>query len=192
MGQVPGFGHEGVSAMKQLTLADHPVHPQVIAAPLGLLPFSAVMDVMYLATGQKRFGHAAYYSLVGGYAGGWAAAATGVADYLTISPGGPMKQTANTHAILNGAVMGLYTLNLALRRRKPSGLLPAVLSLVGTAGLIVSQWYGGHLVYQHGMRVAPATEKPQPEAKLPGDEAVTRMFNQISHRMPAGGPGQEE
>ena len=178
--------------MKQLTLAGHPVHPQVITAPLGLLPFSAVMDVMYLATGRKSFARAAYYSLVGGYAGGWVAGASGLADYLTISPGGPIKKTANTHAILNGAAMALYTVNLALRRKKPSGTLPTILSLIGTAGLIASAWYGGHLVYQHGMRVKPATEKPQPEARLPGDEKIAEPFHQVAHRMPAGGPGMEE
>jgi uncharacterized membrane protein len=66
--------------MKQLTLAGHPLHPQIISIPLGLFPFSAAMDVMYLATGKQSYADAAYYSLVGAYAGGLAAAAPGLPD----------------------------------------------------------------------------------------------------------------
>lgn len=178
--------------MKQLTLLGHPVHPQIISAPLGLMPFTAVMDVMHLATGKQRYADAAYYSLVGGYAGGLAAAATGLPDYLTISPGGPMKQEANTHVMLNVSMMALQTVNLALRRKRSSGLIPTLLSLISTAGVFVSAWYGGSLVYKHGMRVEPATERPQPQAKLPGDEAAARGLHRLSEFMPAGGPGAEQ
>lgn len=178
--------------MKQLTLAGHPVHPQVVAAPIALLPFSTVMDVMYLTTGKECYADAAYFSLVGGYAGGLVSAVTGAADYLTISPGGPMKQAANTHALLNIGMMGIQTLNLAMRRNRSSGVLPTLLSILGTAGVLVSQWYGGELVYKYGMRVDPATEKKQPQATLPGDKAMTRGFQRLGKLMPTGGPGSEE
>lgn len=178
--------------MKQLTFAGHPVHPMVIAAPLGLLPFSAVMDVMHLATGKKSYADAAYYGLVGGYVGAAAAAATGIADYLTISPGGPMKRHANTHGILNAALMGLQTVNLAARRNRRGGVLPTVLNLIGLGGLLVSQWYGAELVYKHGMRVKAAEEKPQPQLRPPGDQAMVHAFNRVAEMMPEGGPGSEE
>lgn len=178
--------------MKQVTFAGHPLHPQILSFPLGLLPFSTVMDLMYLATGKPKYAHAAKLSLIGGYVGGLAAAVSGVADYLTISPGGPMKQAANTHALLNTAMMGVQTANLASRRKRPSGLLPAVFSCIGCAGVLISQWYGGELVYKFGMRVDPATEKPQPQAKLPGDKALSRGLHRIQEFMPQSGPGHEQ
>lgn len=178
--------------MKQLTLAGHPLHPQVVAAPAALFPFSAVMDLMYLSTGNKSYADAAYYSLVGAMAGGVVSAITGVADYLTISPGGPMKQTANTHALLNVGMMAVQSANLAIRRRSSSGVLPAILSLIGTAGVVISQWYGGELVYKHGMHVEPATQRPQPQAKLPGDDSMARGLSRLAEFMPAGGPGSEQ
>lgn len=178
--------------MRQVTLAGHPLHPQTVAGPIALFPFSAAMDLMYLATGRQCYADAAYYSLVGGYATSMAAGVSGALDYLTISPGGPMKQTANTHAILNLGVVALQTVNLSMRRDRRSGWLPAILSLVGTAGVIVAQWYGGHLVYEHGMRVNPATEKQQPKAKLPVDEAMERGLHRLSEYMPKTGPGSEE
>jgi uncharacterized membrane protein len=178
--------------MKQLTLAGHPVHPQVISGPTALFPFTMVMDLMHVATGKKSYADAAYYSLVGGLATGVVSAVTGAADYLTISPGGEMKRMANTHALLNLGLMAVETANLAARRRRSSGTLPAALSMLGTVGVIVSAWYGGALVYKFGMRVKPATEKPQPEAKLPGDRAVERGLKRMASYAPAGGPGSEE
>lgn len=178
--------------MKQVTFAGHPLHPQILSLPLGLLPFSTVMDLMYMATGKPKYAHAAKLSLIGGYIGGVAAAASGVADYLTISPGGPMKQAANTHALLNTTMMGVQTANLVSRRKQPSSILSTVLSCIGCAGVLISQWYGGELVYRFGMRVDPATEKPQRKAKLPGDKVIYRALERIEHAMPAGGPGREE
>lgn len=178
--------------MKQLTLAGHPVHPMLIAAPLGLLPFSAVMDCMYLSTGKRSYADAAYYSLVGGVGGALVAAATGLPDYLTISPGGPMKQAANAHLALNLGLVAMQGTNLYVRQRRRSGTLPAVLNVLSTIGLIVSAWYGGELVYKHGMRVKPATSRPQPEARPPGDERIEHAFERMSSLMPAGGPGREQ
>jgi uncharacterized membrane protein len=174
------------------TFGGHPLHPQLVAFPLGLLPFSLAMDVMHAMTGDDSYADAAYYSMVGGYLGGLAAAAAGAADYLSIPPGTETKKVANLHGAMNLGVMGLYSLNLLMRggRRPPTGAVPGLLSLVGTAGLIVSAWYGGQMVYELGMRVKPLMEGPKaPEAKLPGDRKIERAFRQLEKRLaPADGP----
>ncbi len=178
--------------MPQTTLAGHPLHPQLVGFPLGLLPFSCVMDLMYLATRKQAYAETAYHTMVGGCVGAVAAGVTGAADYLTIPPDSKSKKTANLHAILNLSIMGLYGVNLALRRRRqtPTGVLPTLLSLVGTAGLIVSSWYGGELVYELGMRVKPLMEGEQgPEWKLPNDQRYEQAFRDFEKRYaPAGGP----
>jgi uncharacterized membrane protein len=165
--------------MPNVTLAGHPLHPQLVEFPLGLLPFSFVLDVLHAATGKQSFADAAYYTMVGGYVGGMAAGAAGAMDYLSIPPKSESHEVANVHAGLNLGIMGLYSLNLLLRsrRRRGTGVLPMLLSAVGTAGLIASSWYGGELVYKLGMRVEPAEEgeKP-PEVKLPGDRKIEQAF----------------
>jgi uncharacterized membrane protein len=170
--------------MAQTTLAGHPLHPQLISFPVGLLPYSFVMDLLHLATGKESYADAAYYTMVGGYVGGLAAAAAGAADYFTIPPKTESKKVGTVHAGLNLGVMALYSLNLLLRRKRSSpGPLPMLLSLLGTAGLVVSQWYGGELVYKLGMRVKPATQGEQgPEWKLPGDEKIEEAFTQAEKR----------
>ena len=107
--------------------------------------------------------------------GASAAGAAGAADYLTIPSDTQSKKVANIHGALNLGIMGLYSLNLALRsrRRSSTGIVPFLLSAAGTAGLIAASWYGGELVYELGMRVKPLMKGDEsPELKLPGDEKV--------------------
>jgi uncharacterized membrane protein len=150
--------------------------------PAGLLPFSLVLDLLYLKTGRHSYADAAYYTMVGGLVGGIAAGAAGAADYFTISPDDEAKKTADTHAVMNISLLALTGLNLAMRtsQRRRSGTLPTLLSLIGNVGLFVSAWYGGHLVYQHGMRVKPAgPPSHEPEAKIPGDERLEAAIQSI-------------
>jgi uncharacterized membrane protein len=167
--------------MAKLTFLGHPLHPQLVEFPLGLLPFSLVMDVMHLATGNESYADTAYHTMVGGVVGGLAAGAAGAADYFTIPPGTKSAKAGNVHAALNLGIMGLYGLNLLLRRgRRDAGGVPLLLSILGTAGLVASAWYGGQLVYDLGMRVKPATEgDDSPEWKLPGDDAAHRALEAV-------------
>jgi uncharacterized membrane protein len=160
--------------MPYTTFTGHPLHPQLITMPAGLLPFSLLLDILYLKTGRHSYAEAAYYTMVGGFVGGLAAGAAGAADYLTIPPESPAKKTADTHAAMNLGLLALTGLNLCLRSgRRKSGAGPALLSLVGNLGLFVSAWLGGHLVYEHGMRVRPAgSSEHEAERKLPGDERI--------------------
>lgn len=177
--------------MPKTTLAGHPLHPQLIALPAGLLPFSLVMDLLHLATGKASYADAARYTMTGGYLGGLAAGAAGAADYFSLPAGGHVKRTANLHAALNLSVMGLYSLNLLWRARRSSpGLGGLLMSVVGTAGLIAGAWYGGHLVYEHGVRVQRARPLPEvPEWKPPADENLAAAFTRFEQRLaPVEGP----
>ncbi|WP_447978025.1 DUF2231 domain-containing protein [Candidatus Nitrospira bockiana] len=164
--------------MPRITFTGHPLHPQMIVMPAGLLPFSLLMDVMHLATRDRSYADAAYYAMMGGLVGGLAAGAAGAADFMTIPEDSETKKIGRLHGILNVALLSLTAVNLLLRRnRRAPGGLPIVLSLVGNAGLFVSAWYGGHLVYEHGMRVKAAGGPTDvPEIKPPGDEKLEQML----------------
>jgi uncharacterized membrane protein len=168
--------------MPQSTFAGHPLHPQLITMPAGLLPFSLVLDLLHLKTGRRSYADAAYYTMIGGLAGGLAAGAAGAADYFTIPPEDKAKKVADIHATLNIGLLALTGLNLALRSRgRRSWSLPIFLSLVGNLGLFVSAWYGGHLVYEHGLRVKPAgPPSGEPELKLPGDDPIEQAIQSFS------------
>jgi uncharacterized membrane protein len=169
--------------MPKATLAGHPLHPQLITLPLGMFPFSLVMDVMHQKTGERSYADAAYYSLLGGFIGGLAAGAAGAADYFTIPSSSKAKPTANLHAALNLGILGLTAVNLLLRkdgRKRRTGGWPLALSAVANAGALVSSWYGGHLVYEHGLRVKGVDSiAAAPELKPPGDEALAHTFERL-------------
>lgn len=52
-----------------------------------------------------------------------------------------------------------------------------LLSLISNIGFLASAWYGGHMVYTHGMRVQ-AAGSPQrvPEIKPPGDAQLEQAM----------------
>jgi uncharacterized membrane protein len=169
-----------------MTFLGHPLHPQLVSFPIGMWSFSLGMDVMYYATGKDTYAEAAYHSMVGGWLSALAAGAAGAADYFTIPPRTQSKKVADLHAILNLGLMGLYGINLLLRKgnRPPTGPLPALLSLLGSAGLVLSGWLGGELVYELGMRVRPAMEgDTPPELKLPGDDRMAQGLRSLEKRL---------
>ncbi|HWC51900.1 MAG TPA: DUF2231 domain-containing protein [Nitrospira sp.] len=164
--------------MPQVTLMGHPLHPQLIVLPAGLLPFSLVLDAMHGATRDQSYADAAYYTMVGGFLGGIAAGAAGAADYGTVPRDSKARQIGRLHGVMNVGLLAMTGLNLLMRRkRRSAGALPMLLSLVTTAGLTVSAWYGGHLVYHHGLRVRGTRLAGSPEdARLPGDERLAEAL----------------
>jgi uncharacterized membrane protein len=184
--------------MPKTTFAGHALHPQLILLPGGLLPFSAFLDAMSLATGKSSYSDAAYYTLAGGFVGGLAAGAAGAADYLTIPPESETKRTGNLHAVMNISGLAMTALNLALRSRQREGepvrALPAALSLATAAGVLVSSWYGGKMSYDQGMRVKGVSEVEHvPELKVPGDDSIKNAFNRLEEAVaPTGGPSTSD
>lgn len=167
--------------MFKSTLAGHPLHPIAIVGPAGLLPFSFVMDVMEKATGRKQYRDAARLSLWGGVLCGLAAAAAGAVDYFSLREGTEEKRTANVHAGMNVGIMAAYGLNLSLRDRdEPVGAVPFALSALGTTALLISAWYGGKLVYEHGLRVQGVDPLAGArDLKLPGDDQIKESLEQL-------------
>jgi uncharacterized membrane protein len=162
--------------MPKSTFAGHPLHPQLITVPVALFPFSLLMDVLHLATRERRYREAADLAMEGAIAGAVAAGAAGAMDYAEIPQEHPAKPVARLHAGLNLGLIALSLVNLRLRqgrRRAASRRLPTLLSAVGGAALFVSAWYGGHLVYEHGLRVKGRDPiDSAPDARLPGDELL--------------------
>lgn len=164
--------------MPQVTLMGHPLHPQLIVMPAALLPFSLILDALHAGTRDQSYADAAYYTMMGGFVGGIGAGLAGAADYGTIPSNSKAKHIGRLHGVMNVAMLALTGLNLLMRRRRRSaGTLPMMLSLITTAGLTVSAWYGGHLVYHHGMRVRGTELAGSPEdARLPGDHRVAEAL----------------
>jgi uncharacterized membrane protein len=143
------------------------------------------MDVAWLATRKRSFADAAYYSMVGGVITGLLAGAAGAADFLEIPAKHPAKKIARLHGLINVSVLGAYVFNVFQRRnrRRPNQVM-ITLSGLCSGALLVSAWYGAHMVYVHGMRVlgkSPIEEAP--EIAAPGDAAATRAPESVPERV---------
>ena len=158
--------------MPRLTFAGHPVHPQLVGVPLGLLPMSLALDVAYLTSRKRSYVQASYYTMSAATSArlrrrwpGWR---------LLRDPGWQTKRIANVHLTLNVGIVGLASLNLLRRHGKTrlDGVDVAIAAIANTA-LLVSGWYGGQLVYRQGLRVSGRSEiAHSTEWRLPGDDKI--------------------
>lgn len=162
--------------MPRTTFAGHALHPQFVAGPLSLFPMASFFDLLYLATRDEAQARAAFSTLAAGYANAIAAAASGLGDYAEIREK-TTKRTATTHLILNLGVMALTGASLVRRLRSRGDGLAMALAAAGSGLMVVSAWYGGELVYRHGVRVHGRQELPEEgEVKLPGDEMIAGVL----------------
>jgi uncharacterized membrane protein len=148
------------------TVAEHPVHPMLIPFPIALWIFSLASDLIYLfGFGGPVWKDIALYTMVGGIVGGVAAALPGYIDYRSLSDP-VIARVAQMHMIINVALIILFTIDAGLRiLNGTEALLPVFLSVLGVAGLGVSGWLGGELVYVQGVAVQPDRESPAPKRR---------------------------
>jgi uncharacterized membrane protein len=126
----------------------HPLHPVVVALPIGGWVVGAWYDVRSARTKDPRDEHAADGATRIGVVGALAAAATGVVQIID-ARGQARRETA-VHAALNNAALLLYVVSLVMRKRgrRPLGrrLAAAGLGIVSLSG-----WLGGDIAFRHGV-----------------------------------------
>ena len=64
----------------------HPLHPILVAFPIGLWMFSLVCDLMHRFGHDRMWSLMAWYAMVAGQLGALAAALPGVIDFFAITP----------------------------------------------------------------------------------------------------------
>jgi uncharacterized membrane protein len=147
-------------------VAKHPIHPMLVAIPIGLWVFSLVCDLVYFFSGgaNENWQIVALYTMVGGIIGALVAAVPGFIDMLSLPWG--IKRVAIMHMSINLTVVALYVVNVWLRNRGTESNTPLWLSVIAILLLVVSGWLGGKLVYVHGVAVEMPPE-PAGEPKRP-------------------------
>jgi uncharacterized membrane protein len=150
----------------------HPLHPALIAVPVGAWTIAAGLDLAEVTTGTRRFRRSADLLTGVGLGGAVVAAAAGIADWSLTR--GATKRVGFVHAAVNDLVMGLYGLSLyeRSRRRRGAGI---ALAAAGFVGLGFSAWLGGELSFRFGagvrLRPEAASDAGAP-ADAPGGEHV--------------------
>ena len=117
----------------------HPIHPILVAFPIGLLTTSVIFDVVHLLAGGARWAGISFWMIAVGVIGGLLAAVFGLIDWLGIPSGTRAKAIGLGHGLSNVLVVALFAVSWLLRSSAPGnpGVLPVVLSFLG-AGLASS------------------------------------------------------
>lgn len=141
----------------KVNIAGHPVHPMLVAFPIGLWVFSLACDILYRATGTPVWDTVAVYTMGGGIIGAIAAALPGFFDLMDMKES-PAKRIGIGHALLNIAALILFVAGFSIRQSAAPGTVPFILSILGVVTIMVSGWLGGSMVYLHGAAVELRTK----------------------------------
>ena len=140
------------------SIKKHPMHPILIALPIGLWIFALVCDLVRAAGGAANWGTVATYCVAAGIVGALIAAVPGLIDYFSIDEA-EMKRIGTLHLAVNLGAVVLFVINLWLRFRQPAeSNVPLALSIIGVLAIGIGGWLGGEMVYVKGMAVE-AVEK---------------------------------
>lgn len=139
------------------SIKKHPVHPMLVALPIGLWVFALVCDAVRAGGGDAVWQRVGTYCVAGGIVGALLAAVPGLIDYFSIDEA-EMKRIANVHLAVNLGGVVIFAVNLWLRLRLPAennNWTALGLSLIGVVAIGIGGWYGGEMVYVKGMAVEP-------------------------------------
>ena len=143
---------------KGLRVFGHPLHAALSHVPMGLLGTALLWDALGAWRAEPTWWAVSYWSIAAGLAAALIAACAGAVDYAAIEPGDPALAAASRHFLFVLGAMMPYTVSM-FARGGPGGpkgkAVLAVLLLDGAGALLLSigGWYGGHLVFHHGVGV---------------------------------------
>jgi uncharacterized membrane protein len=153
-------------------LPGHPIHPPLTDAAIGAYTFAiaaATAQVLGITSHAGAYGW--WIALVFGLIASAGAVLTGFMDWLTISPGTPLKRTATTHALVMATATVFFVIAIIVGHnhytRGLVGTWPYILTLIGFGILTIGGWLGGAITYVHGMRVLNLVDEPALKASAP-------------------------
>jgi nitrite reductase/ring-hydroxylating ferredoxin subunit/uncharacterized membrane protein len=133
----------------------HPLHPAIVALPIGAWLLTAVFDILWLITpaGNAWSARAAEVTTLVGIATALGAIITGMADWSDSY--GRERTIGLLHGLLNLIVTATYGVSAALRLLTASGesIPGAVIGFAGLALVLYTEYLGGEMVFTEGTGV---------------------------------------
>lgn len=139
----------------------HPFHTFVVTIPIGAWIAAVVFDIVAFAGDDPAaFTTGARWLYGIGLLGALVAAALGFLDYSRLTAGTRARRIATFHMALNLSAIVIFAVAWMLHLGGDDPTLGGlVLGVVGLAGLGISGFLGGELVFRHGVRVADESDQ---------------------------------
>lgn len=142
-------------------VAGHPIHPMVVALPIGLYVTAVAAMLAFVGTADPFFYRAAMYAAFGGVITALAAAIPGAIDLFALPAHSRVRRIAVKHASVALLATGLFAVASALLYRgwRPEAELdvtaPLAVALAGLVALVAVGALGWSLVQTHHVGVKP-------------------------------------
>jgi uncharacterized membrane protein len=153
-------------------LPGHPIHPPLTDATIGTYTFATAAGFAEVTGITKNAGAIGWWiALIFGLILTVPTALTGLADWLTMEWGSELWKTASTHLLAMVTATVFFALAAifghgSYTHENVSGGAYA-LTLIGFAFLTLGGWFGGAVVFVHGMRVLGLVKEPAERAVSP-------------------------
>ncbi len=144
----------------------HPLHPILIAFPLGLLTASLLFDVRAKVRLDSTDTKIARALIGAGVLSGLVAAVPGIIDWLNVPQGSRAKSIGLWHSGGNAIALALFAWSWKKRRTNETqpDTSAVALSVLGGAVLGLTGWLGGEMVYRLGIGVDPGANPDAPNS----------------------------
>lgn len=148
------------STESRIALAGHPLHVMLVTFPIALATGALGADFFWWLTGDPFFARMGRWVTGWGFAMGVGAATVGLIELLAVR-GIRSHPAAWTHGAAGFMLVAIIGANFGLRViGGTDAILPwgALLSLLGMVFVSLAGWFGGKLVFEHGLGVMQARE----------------------------------
>jgi uncharacterized membrane protein len=168
----------------RVKLFGHPIHPMLVALPLGLFIAAVVFDALYLWRGSPIFAMVAYWNMAGGIISGLLAAVFGLVDWFAIPFGTRAKRIGLLHGGSMVLVVGAFALAWWMRANSVDTAPTTNVFVLELCALLlgaVAGWLGGELVDRLGVGVDDGAHLDAPSS-LSGRPARETAAGPAQHR----------
>src|SRR5438477_3753136 len=101
----------------KFSILGHPLHPLLVALPIGLLAWTLVSDIVYLGTNKNHMWYdMAFWTGIAAIVTALLAALPGFGDYFTMALHSDANRMATAHMIFNLTLVGLFFVAMLLMR----------------------------------------------------------------------------
>jgi uncharacterized membrane protein len=145
----------------------HPIHPALVAFPIGMYVGTVGALLGYLATRDVFYYRAAMIANLAGVVAALAAAVPGLVDLLALPRGSAARATAVKHGSLAVLATGLFAVSAAVLWRNwhaelalLSVTVPLAIAVAGLLVLVIVGMLGWSLVQTHHVGVKPTFIRP--------------------------------